>query len=331
MTDNRSPEEIERELERDRAGLADTLDDLREKFSVDTMIRQAADQIREHSGEIGESVSRAVKTNPMALALTGVGLTWLIFSERNPAPVPAPDDWPAARGAHRPFRTRRPVSVQRSRGLAQPSDLPSWARDVDDMHGDMDTDDDKGLGAVKSKLQDTAESIKDRAASWRERLAEGTEHLTEEGRVRVIEARERATEAREAALDRLADARDRSMDMFEDHPLIAGALAVAVGAAIGAALPHTRFEDEHFGVESDELFREAERILKEESAGLKSAVAETAREAGETARKAASSAEKTASGQGSQGGTARGAQTGTGTGAGMRPGTGQRTPGNGAS
>ena len=38
--DSRNPEEIEREIERERAGLADTLDDLQDRFSVEGIARQ---------------------------------------------------------------------------------------------------------------------------------------------------------------------------------------------------------------------------------------------------------------------------------------------------
>lgn len=47
-SNNRSPEEIEREIERERAGLTSTLDDLQDKFSVETIARQFSDQFREH-------------------------------------------------------------------------------------------------------------------------------------------------------------------------------------------------------------------------------------------------------------------------------------------
>ena len=73
-SNNRSPEEIEREIERERAGLTSTLDDLQDKFSVETIARQFSDQFREHGGDIGRSVTDAVKRNPIALALTGVGV-----------------------------------------------------------------------------------------------------------------------------------------------------------------------------------------------------------------------------------------------------------------
>ena len=82
-SDTRSPEEIEREIERERAGLSSTLDDLQNRFSVETIARQFTDQFREHGGDIGRSVSDAVKRNPVALALTGVGLAWLMMGDKS--------------------------------------------------------------------------------------------------------------------------------------------------------------------------------------------------------------------------------------------------------
>tara|TARA_R110000787_G_scaffold51821_1_gene122429 strand:- start:60 stop:1292 length:1233 start_codon:yes stop_codon:yes gene_type:complete len=90
-SDTRSPEEIERDIERERAGLSNTLDDLQDRFSVETMARQVSDQFREHGGEIGRSVTEAVKRNPVAVALTGVGLAWLMLGDRT-APRRRHDD-----------------------------------------------------------------------------------------------------------------------------------------------------------------------------------------------------------------------------------------------
>ena len=81
--DTRNPEEIERDIERERAGLTNTLDDLQDRFSVETIARQFTDQFREHGGDIGRSISDAVKRNPVALALTGVGLAWLMMGNRS--------------------------------------------------------------------------------------------------------------------------------------------------------------------------------------------------------------------------------------------------------
>jgi hypothetical protein len=51
------------------------------------------------------------------------------------------------------------------------------------------------------------------------------------------------------------------LTQFRDQPLVGGALAFAVGAAIGAALPHTEQEDEMLGETADQ----AKRALAEEA------------------------------------------------------------------
>jgi hypothetical protein len=82
MTDHRSPAEIEREIEEERAGLTGTLDELQNRFSIDRMTTEAGDFVRSQGGEIAGAVSRALRENPMAVALTGVGIAWMILGNR---------------------------------------------------------------------------------------------------------------------------------------------------------------------------------------------------------------------------------------------------------
>ena len=165
--DNRTPEEIEREIERERAGLTSTLDDLQNKFSVETIARQFSDQFREHGGDIGRSVTDAVKRNPIALALTGAGLAWLMAGDRAPSRdrIGTRDSYdhrdprnranyygdrddhsglPVAAQQHSviPAGQRRDLGPQPgdlskpyySGEVARSGDVPSWARHDDDDH-----------------------------------------------------------------------------------------------------------------------------------------------------------------------------------------------------
>lgn len=283
MDDHRTADDIERGLERDRAGLADTLDDLRDKFSLDAIFRQATDQFREHGGDIGASVSRAVKDNPMALALTGVGLAWLIFGDTSgKAKQSGHDrgydatDRMRGHGVGRPLDNAVYGRSATMTGATGAGNIPLWARDVDEPHSVADAhqrgSDHDGLGArasdaavaVRDGAAHAAATTRDRASSLWDRLAEGTEQLSEEGRDRVIAARERVHHARGVAMDRARKGQDSAADMFDEQPLIAGMLALAVGAAIAAALPRTAYEDDRIGAQSDELFHEAERIFAEE-------------------------------------------------------------------
>ena len=354
--DSRNPEEIEREIERERAGLANTLDDLQDRFSVEGIARQFSDQFREHGGDWGRSISDAAKRNPVALALTGAGLAWMMFGSGNsrtstrhyegldrerahPAPVPVTnaDDRPAMRNAR---RSNAPASAYASSyGTERTAQdrLPAWARDV---HHD-DDDDGRSMGdrarsaasgvkgaagsaaggvkgaagsaasgvkgaagsaadrvrsagssvaggarytrdrvsaggrsAVDSirhtasgaagSVRDGANAATERAHALRQRLSEGTESMSAEARERIVMARAKAMDAWNASGRYASQGRDRAADMFEEHPLVAGALALAVGAAIGAALPRSRTEDAYLGEHSDALFDEAERIYAEE-------------------------------------------------------------------
>ena len=333
--DSRTPEEIEREIERERAGLTNTLDDLQDKFSVETIARQFSDQFREHGGDIGRSVTDAVKRNPIALALTGAGLAWLMAGDRAPGrdrmgtrdsydhrdprnrtnyygdrddhsglPVAAQQHGVIPAGQRRDLGPQPgdPSKPYYSGEVARSGDVPSWARHDDDddppglaqRAGDAasraggrvsgaassagSTVAGKAKGAagavsdaghsVASGARDFTSSTADRAAQLRRRLAEGTEDLSEAARERVIAARESAVRARASAASYGREGRDRAVDIFEDQPLVVGALALAVGAAIGAALPRSRTEDRYMGQHRDQLMADAERIFAEEKSKL---------------------------------------------------------------
>ena len=333
--DSRTPEEIEREIERERAGLTNTLDDLQDKFSVETIARQFSDQFREHGGDIGRSVTDAVKRNPIALALTGAGLAWLMAGDRAPGrdrmgtrdsydhrdprnrtnyygdrddhsglPVAAQQHGVIPAGQRRDLGPQPgdPSKPYYSGEVARSGDVPSWARhdDDDDTPGLAQRAGDaasraggrvsgaassagstvagKAKGAagavsdaghsVASGARDFTSSTADRAAQLRRRLAEGTEDLSEAARERVIAARESAVRARASAASYGREGRDRAVDIFEDQPLVVGALALAVGAAIGAALPRSRTEDRYMGQHRDQLMADAERIFAEEKSKL---------------------------------------------------------------
>lgn len=377
MTNNtKSPEEIEREIERERAGLTDTLDDLKERFSVDAVARQVTEHFREHGGEIGRSLSDAAKRNPVALAVTGVGLAWLMFGDKSGEKreshnydrydrvgAVARDDYGddygvtadrnGSRRSIKPTDSRSnpasgslgPQPGDRSKPYysghyAQPDSTPLWVQPASDRDDGDDTDDglrtkmndaasgtreqasnaaslvagsarsagatiaqtakdgasvvsDTGNGVIDG-ARNLALSVSDQAAALKARLAEGTEELSEEARNRVVAARESAIEARDAAMTYARQGRDRATDIFEDQPLIAGALAVALGAALGAALPRSRMEDEYLGAQSDQLMHEAERIFAEEKQKLGKVAKAATQEAKNVVRDVKDEAEKIA-------------------------------------
>lgn len=291
MSDTRTPDEIERDLEENRQGLQDTLVALQETFTPDAIFRSITDNVGRHGGDFGRSVADAAKGNPLALAVTGVGLGWLIFGQ-GPSADRLED------GARRSGDGTSLFGGGRSRDYGEGADAHIGARGpVPEGSGPNWYSDDHGpsagqrmragFGNARRGAAGTAGRVRDRSSDMSRRLSEGTERMSDEARERIVAARERAILASEQAGRGVRQGAERATDFFEEHPMVAGALAFAVGAAIAGSLPRSRYEDEHFGAESDRLYEEAERIFAEERAKAErvaGAALDEAKSVGEEAR-----------------------------------------------
>ncbi|WP_375264199.1 DUF3618 domain-containing protein [Palleronia sp.] len=83
--DTRSPREIERDLERERQDLERTLDDLSNRFSFEGAWNFLGRQLRTNKGSYGRDITKMMAEKPLAVALTAVGVSWLLFG---PSSVP---------------------------------------------------------------------------------------------------------------------------------------------------------------------------------------------------------------------------------------------------
>jgi len=349
MSDHRSPAEIEREIEEERRGLTGTLDELQHRFSFDRVTTEAGQYVRSQSGEIASAVSRAVRENPMAIALTGVGIAWMILGNRrngrggDPARAYSYDEYgdysdygeedydygdygtSTVGSAAYPYRAGTEDRYSGGyydegggrRGFIDTvrDEDPEWVRGYADVLGTPDdmgpsyADDREGsasststAGRMKEGFKRAGERMREGTRSagagadsrierarnrlnmMRERLSHGTEDMTEEGRRRVLAAREQAIEARHQMARQWSRQSRAAKGAYDRQPLAAGALAFAAGAAVAAALPRTRMEDEYIGDQSDRLMEDAERIFEEERAKLGRVAKATAEEAKSVAR-----------------------------------------------
>ncbi|HBU16418.1 MAG TPA: hypothetical protein DEF16_17750 [Gemmobacter sp.] len=120
----------------------------------------------------------------------------------------------------------------------------------------------------------------------REALAEGLHDLSQSARARVLAAREKAWDAAERAEAAARDGLRRGGQAASDHPLLAAAVGLGIGAAVAALLPRTQTEDDAFGRESDRLMADAARLLREERDRLSHVAEAAGAELGVAARSA---------------------------------------------
>lgn len=303
-----SPEQIEREIERDRNALRDTLNELQDELSWDGLSRRVSAQFREHGSEWANAASDAARSNPVALALTGIGLAWMIFGRgydpthkamerrhepsrpryRGPVPV-TPDVAETTTTEGQSFVSASSYGRASSSGPhAGTPNLPSSGMSaspsgVASSSGGAGRSEPswarRTMSRVRSRMHDTdhqessmTDHLKERGRHLRDRLSEGTEGFSDEARRRVQDARHRAIRARDAASRRFNDSSRTVSDGYEAEPLIFGAAAFLVGAGLATLLPRTRREEEMFGSYSEQLFHEAESIYEEEKAKVQRAV-----------------------------------------------------------
>lgn len=81
---DRDPAELEQDIDRTRASLGRTVDELEHRLSPGELIDQALGMAREHGGEFATNLGRSVKNNPIPMLLTSVGLAWMMASSNEP-------------------------------------------------------------------------------------------------------------------------------------------------------------------------------------------------------------------------------------------------------
>lgn len=118
---------IEREIEAERTALARSLDELQGRFSPEAIIDTATGYVRTHGGDVAGTFARQAKENPLALALTGAGLAWLIAGPARKRPLSLSKN-PPFRDAPAPLPSdRAPVPVERTVVTSDDWDRPAPA------------------------------------------------------------------------------------------------------------------------------------------------------------------------------------------------------------
>jgi ElaB/YqjD/DUF883 family membrane-anchored ribosome-binding protein len=242
----RSPEEIQRDIERTRERMSNNIDALGNRLSPDNLKHQAKEAISDKAQDVVSSVgdqarqtgSRVVDfitQNPLPVAAVGLGAIWL-FTLRNRSEVSGDR---MARFAYTGPERRQP----------------------------------NGRSELRRRLTDRAEHMKERmgekASVAGERAGEMKNRMQERAGELGSEAKSKAREAK-SGLER----------MMHENPLALAVGAAVVGVALGLMLPETDKEREMMGPARDRL---GERV-QDTAERVKDAAVEAGREVKETVK-----------------------------------------------
>jgi ElaB/YqjD/DUF883 family membrane-anchored ribosome-binding protein len=270
------PEETEHlkaQIEETRHQMGETIDAIQEKLSFSNISEQVSEQLNNaietakhtvYDATIGKAVNymkdmgsdisgstavKMVRNNPLPFVLIAAGAGLLAYNS-----------YSSGKGRSNERRTPRQDA---------PGNEPtSGARSL--------------LGSAREKAGGIAESVGSAAGSAYESVA-GAASGTYAGIANsASNAYTGANELVHRAYDKVGEygvtAQDQYNHHIEENPLAVGAVALALGAAIGFAIPSTRYEGELMGEARENLMQKAQ-----DSAGLLvDKVREVASEAGET-------------------------------------------------
>ena len=237
---DKSPEEIEREIEETRNRMSQNIDELGDRLRPDNLKQEAKSAIRNAASDavsnVGEQARRTgsrlvdvIRDNPLPVIAVGAGVTWLLTQRSN-------SDISGDRMARYAY-----TGGERRQG--------EGSSGIKNRIG-------SAVSSIKDKVSDAASGIAGRASD----LASGSQ--------------ERAGEVSGQARRQTARVRTNLEHVADENPLTVAIGATIVGLAIGLLLPGTERENEMMGSARDQLVDRAGRTAER----VKDAAAEAGRE-----------------------------------------------------
>jgi ElaB/YqjD/DUF883 family membrane-anchored ribosome-binding protein len=258
-TDDRRPEDIERDLNRTRANLSGTLEAIGSKLTPGQMMDQAMQYMRTSlPADFSSNLAMSVRNNPIPVALIGVGIAWMAMSGRRGSMPRSNDEEYGYSGSTAYMGADDSLgSSYDALGTTDSSGMYSGTSggtstmgSVKDKARDMKQQAQSSLGSARERVADTLASTRDKVSSTMSSTRERVGST-------VASARDSVHHLSERSAQTYGRARDSFSSMVEEQPLILAALGIAAGAAIGAALPRTRQEDQLLGETRDNLMHRA--------------------------------------------------------------------------
>ncbi|MFA7619510.1 MAG: DUF3618 domain-containing protein [Thiohalomonadaceae bacterium] len=225
MDGDATPEELQMNLDRTRADLYDTLQALEQRFSPGQILDQTLRYLSGGPKEYAHNLSVQVRDNPLPVALIGIGIAWLMAA---------------------PHMGRKADVEYTSEGLPEES---YGERAKGAMHGMSER--------VSEKQADVRARMGRRVSEAKGRFARMSDNL----RHRREAAGEHGGEMAEHLRERGMQARDSFSTLMHDQPVVVGALAMALGALLGAGLPVSRRERETMGPMSGDVIQRGEEMV----------------------------------------------------------------------
>lgn len=258
-------DQLERDLEQDRDHLRETLGALEDKMSPGRLLDDAMNYFNTGPKTFASDLTAQIRDKPLPALLTGVGLAWLIMSDRKAASSEAGQgpQQPASTGASHALGSEDFDAWQEHDRLQQ----AEWScirlgDETAEAHAErldraraaalgMPYDPQEDHSSFSTRIREAADNVKQKGASARDKLKQaaasakhGTSSAASHGGQGLKSAASSAKGEAKAAVS-------SGMQLHESNPIATAAIGVALGALLGAAVPLSRKEEAALGSVAD--------------------------------------------------------------------------------
>lgn len=270
------PQVIRAQIEKTRAQMGHTLDEIQVRLSPDYIKKQTQDSIREATVEKVEQMAQkaeykvnnwrssavqTVKENPIPAAMIGIGIGWLLLSDND-----SHDGYEYPERYYRNVSERPPTGYYNRRPDYESTEQGTFSEAqnrVSETAENVREWADEKQDQARQTAGNAAATVQHQAEAVRENVGEATARAQEYVSETAEHARERAEEARMQARYQARRVKRNFWHTMEENPLVIGIAAAAAGALVGLALPATEKENELMGETRDRLVREASATAEE--------------------------------------------------------------------
>lgn len=279
---------IKADIERTRTNMSHKIDAIQERFQPEHLKQQTqdvvrsamqdgteavVDYLRDHAQDFSGSLMDTIKRNPVPSALIGLGLGMILYENFNQSSKGNGYRYP--RYSERYDSGYEEGNDRRAYSGSDPSFRGDTQRYYATSSAPLNSDEEGGLGErmrgrmedVRAGVSDAAERVSDQLQEVGEQIGDQIGGFGSEGKHRVARAGKQVQQVAEA------------------NPLGMGLAALAVGAALGLALPSTRRENRMMGEWRDQMMDKAKHKASDVAHRVQEVVEEVKPELNEIAHR----------------------------------------------
>lgn len=265
-------DKIEQDINRSRTALNDTIERLGGKLSPGQIVDEVLGVAQGQFGKFTANVGKQVRDNPIPLLLigAGIGMYMMNHNKHHAEPKIEEDDW---RAEHH-YRQIEHIRANSPKTADETDD--AWNKRLHEEHAkhlNLKQMAGETIDAFQARVTRTVEGLGRRAAWVRDAVAGGVSKAGHFMHDQAHNVGHMAGSAKHKITDFAGNTKHQAIDLYDQNPLAAGAIGVAIGALLGSLAPLSSLERDKLQGVADEAMKAGANLAERGAGAVEKAAA----------------------------------------------------------